>query len=84
MPTVDDVLDRLGDAKVFTGLDCKAGYWQLPLAKAAIPKTAFTTPFGHFEFLRLPFGLKNAPAEFNRVMDERSSGTFKLCGSLFR
>ena len=68
MPRVDDILDRLGGDKVFSVLDCKAGYWQLPLAETAIPKTAFTTPFGHFEFLRLPFGLKNAPAEFNRVM----------------
>ena len=68
MPRVDDILDRLGDAKVFTVLDCKAGYWQLPLAKSTIPKTAFTTPFGHFEYLRMPFGLKNAPAEFNRIM----------------
>ena len=58
MPRVDDILDKLGEDKVFSILDCKAGYWQLPLAKSAIPKTAFTTPFGHYEFLRLPFGLR--------------------------
>jgi hypothetical protein len=70
LPRIDDILDRLSTSRVFTTIDLKSGYWQVKLSKESIPKTAFSTPDGHFEFLRLPFGLKNAPAEFSRIMQQ--------------
>ena len=69
MPRTDEILDRVGAAKFISTLDLSRGYWQIPLAKEAQPKTAFTTPFGLFEFLVMPFGLHGAPATFQRCMD---------------
>ena len=68
IPQITDVLDRLQGKTVFSTLDLKAGYWQIPLDKQASQITAFTTMDGHYEFTRLPFGIKNAPAEFSRIM----------------
>ena len=69
MPRTDEILDRVGAAKFISTLDLSRGYWQIPLAQEAQPKTAFTTPFGLFEFLVMPFGLHGAPATFQRCMD---------------
>ena len=70
LPRIDDVLDCLGGASFFTSLDLASGYWQVPVEHAHREKTAFATPDGLFEFNRMPFGLCNGPATFQRLMDK--------------
>lgn len=74
LPRIDDILDQLSKAKYFTTLDLASGYHQVPINYADIEKTAFSAPLGHFQFLRMPFGLKGAPATFQRLMDQTLSG----------
>ncbi|KAI2658155.1 Transposon Ty3-I Gag-Pol polyprotein [Labeo rohita] len=69
MPRVDELLDRLGRARYISTLDLTKGYWQVPLSEDAKPKTAFSTPSGHWQYRTLPFGLHGAPASFQRMMD---------------
>ena len=69
MPRVDDLIDSLGKAKYVTTLDLARGYWQVPVNEESRPRTAFTTPYGLFQFRVMPFGLHGAPATFQRMMD---------------
>ncbi|KAK9876430.1 hypothetical protein WA026_012743 [Henosepilachna vigintioctopunctata] len=69
LPHIDSILDKLGNKKYFTILDLASGFHQIELDEESIEKTAFTVDNGHYEFLRMPFGLKTAPATFQRLMN---------------
>ena len=69
LPFVQDIFDQLGGAKVFSTLDMRSGYHQVPLAEEAMEKTAFVCHRGQFEFTRVPFGLTNAPAHYQSMMN---------------
>ncbi|CAA9997188.1 unnamed protein product, partial [Nesidiocoris tenuis] len=67
-PCIDDVISNLGGCKVFSKIDLKDGFHQMPLSEKSKRFTAFVLPFGHYEFNRLPFGWKNSPSKFQRIM----------------
>ena len=68
MLKVEDIFSKLNGATYFTTLDLQAGYHHIPLDKPSIPKTAFNLPFGKFEYVKVPFGLAQAPAYFQELM----------------
>ena len=70
LPRADVCLDELAGSRYFSCMDLVSGYWQLEMDESSIPKTAFSIPGGgHYEFLKLPFGLCGAPGSFQSVMD---------------
>jgi hypothetical protein len=74
LPNMADLAARLAGCTIFSKLDLKKGYLQVPVTTSDVPKTAIITPFGLFEFVRMPFGLKNAGMTFQRLMDTLLGG----------
>lgn len=69
LPNITEIFDQVGGAKYYSVKDLAKGFLQIKLDPNDSPKTAFSTPFGHYKFVRMPFGLKTAPATFQRLMD---------------
>jgi Reverse transcriptase (RNA-dependent DNA polymerase) len=77
---MDECIDSLGDATIFYTLYCNSGYWQIPFHPDDQDKTTFTSHEGLYKFLRIPFGMPNAPATFQRMMDMILAGlAWKIC-----
>jgi len=79
LPRIEDLIDRIGRAKFLTKLDMTRGYWQVPLDEKLVPVSAFVTPFGHFQWRYMPFGLRNAPATFSRLVSKLLLGLDSFC-----
>lgn len=69
LPQIRDVLDRLGNSKYFTVLDLASGFHQIPLEESSKVKSAFSSDIGHWQYSKLPMGLKNSPPTFQRLMN---------------
>ena len=78
LPSIDDCLDTLAGSQYFSTIDLAAGYWQIMVEEEDIPKTAWISKYGHFESLRMPFGLKGAPSTMQRVIEYTLRGILWL------
>ena len=82
IPRIDESLSKLGDAKFFTTLDLGSAFWQVPLTKQDREKTGFACELGLFQWKRMPFGLCNATATFQRLMVQALTIVTKKYGNL--
>ena len=81
LPRIEELIDRVGSAKYLTKLDMVKGYWQVPLDSESIPVSGFVTSFGHFRWRFMPFGCRNAPATFSRLVRNLLSGLEMFCAA---
>ncbi|KAL4107224.1 hypothetical protein QTP88_017607 [Uroleucon formosanum] len=79
LPNLLEILESLGSSKYFSTLDLKSGYHQIKIDESDIHKTAFSTKSGHYEYIRMPFGLSSAPATFTRAMKAVLMGLEEMC-----
>lgn len=70
LPNKRDLLNRIFKGKIFSSFDLKSGFYQILIKEEDKYKIAFTVPFGHYEWNTISFGLKNAPMEFQNIMNE--------------
>lgn len=74
MPRINDLLQNAKNFKILSSMGLSAGYYQIGVREEDKDKTAFVTPFGMYRFNRMPFGLRNAPATFQRLVDRMKNG----------
>ncbi len=74
LPLITTCLDKMAGSQYFTSMDVVSAFWQVPVAECDVHKTGFCTPFGNFEWVRMPFGLINASSTFQRLMDRVLAG----------
>lgn len=82
LPLIGDQIQRLAGAEYFTSLDMASGYHQIPVHPDSIERTAFVTPDGQFEYVTMPFGLRNAPSVYQRAINKALGNlteTFAVC-----
>ena len=82
IPRIDESLSKLGDAKFFTTLDLGSAFWQVPLQKKGREKTGFACQLGLYQWKKMPFGLCNATATFQRLMAQALTRVMKKYGNL--
>ena len=68
LPNIEELFDQLRGARVFSKLDLRQGYYQVRIQKEDVPKTAFNTRYGHYEWIVMPFGLTNTPTVIMDLM----------------
>ena len=83
MPLINELLDQVGHAKFFSSLDAFARFHAIPLHPDSIPKTSFVLQWGQWEYIRMPFGLKNAPAIFQRMMNTILASVIGRCAVVY-